>query len=311
MFRYTKMAEEIREGFKGGDIDGYISKYASANKLNISQQQRIVEEVNVGTFLDKLKDGTHHEDFPIAEAVHANFAERDDSLNKTASEYGRSPLEKVASVEMSSLVTSDMYNIGTVEFDDSIAADTLSKTAGMYDENLEAASNEWEKNDDLAKEASIQRVANSDTVQSWEEWDKGIDFLTKIASESEGMAKAVIATMSKMNLEKEAVDMLENIKYSNEEIINSNTEELSFDTIHELRKLAGVGQDALDIGKNVYDATKSTGKAAWGLAKMPVKNPKTAAATGLSALAIKNMNNNMQADEEALRMSAYASGGSR
>ncbi len=311
MYKYTQMAEEVRGSFDGKDIDGHIAKYASDKSLNMNQQQRLVEEVNVGSFLDRLKDGTQHEDFPVASAIQASNVPHE--LDKTASwgDSGDAPLEKVASENMAHLVDDSMFHLNMVEFDDTAATEVLAKTAGMYDVNLDAAQEGWDEGQDLVKEASAKRLEETETLAKGDLVGECIDTLTKIASHSDGQAKAVIVLMAKMDLEKEAEDVIQDVKFSTSEIAEAIASKVPEEAVSEIMKLAdakSTAKDAEGVAKEVYRSGKHAGNAALGLVKFPFKNPKTAAAGALAALAAKRLADNETAENAQLEMSNYATG---
>ena len=311
MYRYTQMAEEIIKDFSGTDIDGTIAKYASDNSLNINQQQRLIEEVNVGSFLNRLKSGTQHEDFPIAEAVQANTAVLE--LDKTAS--SGEGLDKTASygaeqAPLLDMIDDSMFHMSLVEFDDTVAADVLSKTAGMYDDNLYAHEEKLSEADVLRKEAGDRRELELASLIEGDAKGEIVYSLSKMASRSEDEAKGIIVLMANLDLTKEAEDVLEDSKWSTSDIVEARVGEPGADAMLNITKLAGAKIDsakevAQDAGKIVSNASGLVA----GIAKFPFKHPKTAAGLALVGYGAKKAGDNAAADDERLRASAYIQGG--
>ena len=307
MQRYTEMADEILSNEKGGDINADIAKYASSHKLNINQQQRLIEEVNVGSFLNRLKDGTQHEDYQIAEPVQALNPES--TLDKVAS---HDVLEKVATEDLSSEICESMFHMSMAEFDDADAEATLAKTASFYDDNPYTVEEADEKADELRKEASDARASESDSISRWGEEDSAYEDLVKSASYSDGFAKTIVVALAKMDLEKVAEDIMVDCKFSSNEISSAVAEPLPEEVADVLMKVAAGKstplQSAGKIAKNLYLGGKGLANAAGGIVAFPFKHKKTAAGLLTAGVAGKVLYDSDAATNEQLKASNYATG---
>ncbi len=259
MSQFIGMAEEVRKNFDGKDIDSHISKYASDKGLNDNEKQRLIEEVNVGTFLEKLSNGTHHEDFPIADPVITHTNGDKPILESTE-------LSKAASVSFRG-ISPDMFNIDIPE-PISHSDEMLFKTAS-HDENSVIMDSE-EKWDNAEKERS-KIIDDYDTglakTASENDMYTNLGTLVKYANESEGMTKTAVAILSMNELDDLAETVLDNSKYSTHDIAESKAEELTKEAkkviekvVKEIKKnptirekVGKIGTDALAAGKGLKD----------------------------------------------------------
>lgn len=100
----SKQASELSKS-DGISIDEAIKIVSSDNGLTKEASQRIVEEYNISSFLDRMQEGKHHEDFEVASPVVEPMASAESSsandtqIQKTASEINS--------------VTLDMFDLDT------------------------------------------------------------------------------------------------------------------------------------------------------------------------------------------------------
>lgn len=286
MNKYSAMAEDVKKLAKDSDIDSVIEKYASDNNLTDNEKQRIVEEVNVGTFLDKLRDGTQHEEFPVANPI-VTHGDGDVALES-------SELNKAASLNRDYSISYDMFDLSCentheTEYD-------LKKTAS-YSEDFSVMNSEekWEEADRMRDEVIKSDNDGLEKLARNEEIYKELGLLTKVANESEGITKTAVATLAMAGLDELALSMVENSKYSSFDIADAKAEELT--------------KEAAGHVKRVINAAKETGKdakkAAVGLKDVlafPVKHHYIALGTA-GGLMYANSKRMDRPDEDRIDMS--------
>ena len=287
MSQYITMADDIRSTYKDGDIDTHIEKYASDKGLNNNEKQRLVEEVNVGTFLDKLKDGSHYEDFPIANSVITHSDGESPVL-----ESGE--LNKAASVDYSEAVSPNMFSFG---LDNELADPMFEKTASIntIDGHIFNAEDKWEEAEVARDELALDEEAGLEKTSAEDEAYYLLGRLVSSANMSEGITKTAAIILAKNDLDDLAVSFIENSKFSSMDISESTAEPLT--------------KEASDSMNNLLAKTsgliKNLGNAAVGLknvAMFPVKHPIVAAGTvgGGMYLNSKRMD---RPDKERMKMS--------
>ncbi len=231
MSRFKILADEAISNHKDEEIDSYLKKIAKDNNLNTNEHQRLVEEYNIGAFLTKLQEGSHHEEYNIASPVVSE-------LQKEALDLGDDSLEKVAEAKSEYILTDDMFH---VDFnDDYCNTDDLQKVA-MADIDMDLFSSEekWDKataaRSELLADMNIGRsnMENSDTK------NENIGRLTKMVSGSEGLMKTAVSTLTLLGKGDEAIQMLENSKFSINDIVSVELEDLSKEASEILSYLIG------------------------------------------------------------------------
>jgi hypothetical protein len=254
------MAEDVRKNFKGKDINEHIEKYASDKGLNDNEKQRLVEEVNVGTFLDKLREGTHHEDFPVADPIVTHSDGESPVLES-------SELNKAASYNPSYDIDSSMFDLSSSPVVSDGEIPSLNKVASISeDSSIMNSEEKWEKADiarewiETDAEKGLEKLSRDNEIAS------ALDNLTRNVNESEGMTKTAAVILAKNELDILAEDLIENSKYSTFDISSSIAEELSKEASDNIELLVKTAKNLL----------KDTGKALVGLkdvAMYQVKHP--------------------------------------
>lgn len=216
MNKFVAMADEAIKNHKNENIDDYLGKIASQNNLNTDEHQRLVEEYNVGAFLNKLQEGTHHEEYDIASPVRTEQG--------SASNQSSNNLEKAASEELKYVVTEDMFNVSLEE----THTEKLEKVASVVlNDELFASEEKWEAADIARqsifkdKENMMEKIAAEDKISEM------VQELLKTASTSEGMTKTAILSVHRLGFESEAETMLENSKFSTADIKDAVAESLT------------------------------------------------------------------------------------
>jgi len=286
MNKYIAMAEDIRKLSNGSDVDKVIEKYASDNSLNDNEKQRLVEEVNVGTFLDKLRDGSQHEEFAVASPVVTHGAS-DKTLEPAE-------LNKAASARSEYSISHDMFDLtqpcsNDIEYG-------LEKTASYSeDDSIMTSEDKWEEAERMRAEVLAEDKSGLEKLARSEEIHRELGLLTKIANESEGITKTAVAALSIAGLDELALTMVENSKFSSFDISEAKAEELT--------------KEAAGHVKRVIKAAKETGhdakKAAIGLKDVlafPVKHHYIALGTA-GGLMYANSKRMDKPDEDRIDMS--------
>jgi len=213
-----------------------LEKLANEYQLNPNWKQRVVEEYNILSFLEKLKEGTHHENFQLMEPI-IDEAEQWVGVSfeqPIPLKQSDSTMEKAASYEDNNIVvTPDMFAYDSGEY---TPFEELHLVADQFDdtEELEKVANyqkdlhEKIKEEELIKEASY-KIEN--------ERYKIVHELTKIANISPGVAKAVIHDLVKVAGDDEsAEDVMVGCKYNTQEIAEADL--LQDIASYELEKVA-------------------------------------------------------------------------
>jgi len=298
MSQFISMAEDVRSNFKGSDIDGHIEKYATDKSLNDNEKQRLVEEVNVATFLGKLQEGTHHEDFPIANPIVTHDGEEDAPLESAE-------LNKAASVDYSNQITDSMFSFDNEDAPESL--NDLSKVASVSTgDEIFTSESLWDENEAAVEEMKAEEAAGIEKLASETEMYDSLGHLTRAVSISEGMTKTAAVILAKHELNDAATSMLENSKFSHMDVVSSSAEELSkeaseiLDTILEKTAKKKVDPSVLkDAGKAIVDV----GRGLTSVVKFPIRNPKTAL-LGAGAAMYANSDRNEEPERQRLKMMA-------
>ena len=287
MSRFIGMAEKVKEGFDGGDINKYIKKFASDHNLNNNEMQRLAEEVNVSSFLDKLREGKHYEDFQVVDPIVTHS-------NGESPVLENSELNKSASVKYNS-VQSSMFDLTPVEINSE--SQMLKKTASSEINNEIMNSEEkWAEADNIRKEAIAEENAMMEKFNNELSMYESLSVLTKIANTSEGMTKTAASVLALNDLDELAVTMIENSKYSSFDIIEANAEELSKEAASALKLV--LKKTAKNITKDTVDAAKAAGK----LITYPVKHPVVGLGT-VGGVAYASSNRIDKPDKDRMEMS--------
>ncbi len=218
MSKFKILADKAISEHKGEEVDSYLKKIARDNNLNINEHQRLVEEYNIGAFLTKLQEGSHHEEYSVASPVVSE-------LQKEASDLGDS-LEKVAETKPNYTLTDDMFN---VDFnDDYCDVGDLQKVA-MADIDIDLFNSEekWDKATAAREELLNNMNMGRSNMEDNDARNENIGRLTKMVSASEGLMKTAISTLALVGKEDDAIQMLENSKFSINDIVTVEIEDLS------------------------------------------------------------------------------------
>lgn len=286
MSQYVQMAEEIRKNSNGKNIDEYIEKYASDKGLNNNEKQRLIEEYNIGSFLDKLAEGTQHEDFDVANPIVTHS-----KGSKPVLEAGE--LNKAASENF--VVSSDMFSFDNTEV---VSVDEmLPKTASVNEDSFVMNSEEKWENQEKERMAVFEEYGEGLAKTAMEdEIYSNLGELTRIVNESEGMTKTAVAAMSMSGLDDLAISMLENSKFSSKDILESDSEPLKKEAASKIKEIA------VKSAKNLpADAWKAV-KGAKDVAAFPVKHP-LVTLVGAGGLMYANSDRMDKADRDRMDMS--------
>jgi len=270
MADFTNIATSVIADAKiSGDINASLSKIASLHELNNHETQRVVEEVNIGLFLDKMQQGTQHEDYELASPV---------EIDASSSSGGSSSLEKEASVGLASkhnafFASPDMYDI-------SIHSDPLMKAASFISvEDVVSESDlDWighSDKDRLKKEAQDSFVYNELKKESSAKISTTIDsFEADLAYSIKGDVDLVKTALALAHEDDSdfVYTLLSDTHFKSEEILAGDISETSISNLNKiasekwdksLSKIAGI--------QETFNDTKT-------VLAYPFKNPRTSVA---------------------------------
>ena len=271
MNKFTALADEFLDSMSGEDIDKSLKDFVSSRGMTISEHQRMVEEVNVSSFLRKLDKKDHIDNYPLATPVSINSME-------PMVIYEGSKMEKVASVSASMKVTDDMFSLssGELEFTPSLYLDSSNEENLMNEVSL------IEK-ESLRKEASMKVHTESEigrkTLIKQAAIKNATEELVVISNDSPESARAVIVGLHQDGMEKIAEEVAIQCRYNTKEIAGASVKHLD----KEAKAETGHAVKAM---KNIISLPINAVKASYHTGKTIVKNPKTSAAiagTGLLA----------------------------
>jgi len=230
--------EVLRVVTESGDSpDMVIDKIAKSYNLNDHWKQRIVEEFNIEAFLQKLQEGTQHENFQVAQPIIDECKQwvkvsQDQSIPEGKSKE----MEKTASYG----------DIGSIPFG---AFDYAHEEFGPFN-NMHVSGDNFDDSEELEKIAyqkidSAVEVFNQDLIKEAmykisEEEEKVLGKLVKIANVSPGFTKFIVHELTKTASPSYAEDIMVNSKFKPIEILHSSI----YDDVapHEFEKLASVGE---------------------------------------------------------------------
>jgi len=266
MNKYTLIAEEIMRRKKDGeDPNTLIRKYASEHDLNIHETQRVVEEYNVGVFLQKLKEGTHHEDYELANPV--EVAE----IPITA-QSGTSTLDKAASyAPRKYALHAGMFSLDDPASDvDSHLEKVASYNNFTHEDSIEERQEEAEKEAyrEMASNAALEKKAMISSFR-----DAMITDLVDASKETEGLTKTAVVMLAKEGLADEAEEVLLLSKFASSDLVQAKMEPPT----EKQKALVGLLKEAKGkkegyvrrLAKDVGEGLKGTYYVAKTLAKHP------------------------------------------
>jgi len=261
MTEYEQMAQEVVAAVsnnKNTTPTDEVNKMASERGLSKEAQQRLVEETNIGLFLDKMKDGTHYEDFELAnpEVIDVSSSTGSSgSLNKEASlqdisfdagAFCLSELPKVAK-------KSPYLNVDINE--------------GIYNMHLKTEEIEETKRE----QEELEKIASENALENrqFDEWYSDIAY--KIRGDAD-LVKTACAYLHKDNPEL-VQEILHETTLNSDEIKDGIVSEKS---ISDLAKVASEKNPKSSSFGNSFRDTMH-------VLKYPLRNPKTALGLGAAA----------------------------
>ena len=221
--KYGSIAKEAinRVESSNGNPNDVIMELAQKQHLNKHQTQRVVEEYNVNMFLNKLKEGTQHEDFLLANPVMDEcekwvgvpIGKPQTGIKKEAS------MEKVASSYDQVFIPNSAFEYGEID-----NFDNIQMQGEILDESGDLEKVAFDKSyykNELAQEELIKE-ANYHINRGLEMVSRD---LIKIANQSPAIAKQVIYGLVKVGSDDLAEDVLVNCKYNTQEITKSSMQD--------------------------------------------------------------------------------------
>ena len=301
--KFAVMADElIKSKDRIPDINIEIRRYANKKGLNTHETQRLIEEYNVGMFLQKMKEGTHHEEYDVADPVEIPTIGEDTSPARA--------LKKTASFIPTNGISEDMFIIS----DDTHYEDALEKVASFDDSYHEEALEEKEHEKHLSAVEAIsgdieleKQAFLNDVVSA------AMQDIVETTKHEEGLVKTAAILLVKEGMWDEAEELIMLSKHSSSEILESKAMPLDGDQ----KRLIGLLKEA-KMG-NCEDVRKCIGKPGYfrglgqdlkggatgvfNVLKLIVKHPFLTGGTAAGAYYMHSKRGN-RPDIERLRMSS-------
>jgi len=294
MADFTTIASDVISDTKiSGDINASLAKIASTHNFNKEESQRLVEETNIAIFLDKMQDGTQHEDYELASPV---------STSSPSTNGGDGSLGKIASDGVGYFfATPDMYDI-------SIHSDPLMKTASNIDmsdidlPNMDSIK-KWERDALVKREHRLSELEKEAEVKNNMAIDNFIANLSHAIKGDPDLVKTALALTHPDNIDF-TDSVLSDTHFKIDEIISS---EITTDSINRLDKLASEKwEESLFKVAGTKETIEDGKKALNGMGnilKFPFKNPRTTVGVLGSAYVVhKSMSGDKELDERRKMM---------
>ena len=259
MGQYNDLAkvamDEVKDGSSVSDaIEGVISR----NGLSSDEAQRVVEEFNIGSFIEKMQEGTQHEDYKLAEPIVS-------PLDKVAS-YGNSSLSKKASedihVPMSAFDLSGTDN-GVSRQD--ISGDVVMNSEEKWDRQKEYGTRDRNLSSHLEKKASYDQEIAAESSMLISKIKGNPDLVKTAIAISEGKTPSFIE------------DLMCESPLHRDEVMDGV---VSNESIKSLYKIAA------EVKKGFFNSVKGSLSDTGKVLSYPFKNPKTSVGLGLGGYAL-------------------------
>jgi len=268
MTEYESLAQEVVDAVssnKNTTPTDEVNRLAKERGLSKEAQQRLVEETNIGLFLDKMKDGTHYEDFELANPT---------VIDTASSSGSHATLEKEASFKPSF----DASAFCLTELPKVASAKALPRTdinEGIYNMHLKTEAIEAEKREVAELEKTARAQAEKD--RQYDNWY--FDIAHSIRGDAD-LIKTACAYFHKSN--RDLVD----------EILHETTltiDEIKYGVVSDesINQLSKVAAEANPTGGKVGSSFQNTLKDTLRILKYPLRNPKTALGLGATIYATR------------------------
>ena len=282
MTEFEQMAQEVVakvSSNEGTTPTEEVNRMAKERGLTKEAQQRLVEETNIGLFLNKMKEGTHYEDYELANP---------EVIDTSSSSGSAASLNKEAShsvhLDASAFCLTDLPKEAKAS-----ALPNVDINEGIYNMHLKAEEIEQAKREveELEKTASENALEN---IQ-YENWYCGI--ATSIRGDA-NLVKTACAYFHESN--PDLVDeVLHETTLNLDEIKNGV---VSSESMEELEKVA-----AEKNPKTKMSSFKSSAIDTLKLLKYPLRNPKTALGLGAAGYTLsKALNSDREIHERQAMM---------
>jgi hypothetical protein len=295
MANYTQIATEVIEDAKtSGNIDASLKKVASNYDLNKHGQQRLVEETNVGLFLDKMQQGTQYEDHELASPI---------VIDTSDSYGGKQSLVKEASVNDFHIDASmfDLTPVPELEKTAILSGYTSSINTEMM--NVEEKWDTIEKINNKKIEDELEKKASLVGINTRDEFKETV--IKKLKGDPDLM-KSAIAIMGDDNDFIE--ELLNNSHLKQDEVLQGVITKEAVETVttllndtwsHVLKKEA---EKKSSFMGTMGDVDK-IGKGLSALVKFPFRNPKTTVGlAGVGYVGRKAIKSNRELEERRKMM---------
>ena len=228
--KYVDIAKKIIAEVKTGTVDNpneLLQKVAQEYGLSDHEKQRVVEEYNVNYFLEKLQEGTQHENFIVMNPVIDECASAIGVDMNTAMDPAiGADMKKAASFDMQFDESAFSYDgidrMPDVQYDTfDMSEDFLLKVA--QDQEIERASAE--------RSGAIERAVAAIGMAK----ESVVSDLVKTANESPAVAKMIVAEIQKVAQDEDAAwTILEQSKHKLDEVVSADVSAMFADEIEKV-----------------------------------------------------------------------------
>jgi hypothetical protein len=296
MANFTVIANKVIENSHlTGDINSSLLKIAEDYSLNNHEKQRLVEETNIGLFLDKMQNGSQYEDYTLASPV---VIDTSDSYGGTAR------LQKEAS-EHSFRVDESMFDL--TPHPDLVKTAHVSETSTI-NIGMMNSTEKWER---VQSEAIEARKKELEKQASASKAMLSYDFYDSLAHQFKGssdLIKTAIVLMSDTNPDF-IQELLHQSHLKKEEILKGEITKEAIDAVSSITQetwttvLSKRAEKAESSFMGTVKDTQKVGKGLAAIAKYPFRNPKTTVGLlGVGYVGHKAIKDNRELEERKKMM---------
>jgi len=271
---------------QSGDApDTVLEQTGKAQNLNDHWKQRVVEEFNILSFLQKLQDGTQQEHFQVAQPVIDECKQwlHIDWDTPQSEQKASEKIEKKASYDNQYMSTESLISANAFEYGEIDRFDFNTISGDRFDDTIELEKVAFEKRQ-MFQELQDEELIKEANYHIGKEENYLINELVKIANVSPGFTKSIIHDLYKKGHQSYAEDIMVESKYKPDEIMSSSI----YDDVapYEFEKLASVSSLIEDLSaiiplKKMVSSSKSK-------AKKIIKHLNEKPIQGLMALVLGN-----------------------
>jgi len=209
---------------QSGDApDTVLEQTGKAQNLNDHWKQRVVEEFNILSFLQKLQDGTQQEHFQVAQPVIDECKQwlHIDWDTPQSEQKASEKIEKKASYDNQYMSTESLISANAFEYGEIDRFDFNTISGDRFDDTIELEKVAFEKRQ-MFQELQDEELIKEANYHIGKEENYLINELVKIANVSPGFTKSIIHDLYKKGHQSYAEDIMVESKYKPDEIMSSS-----------------------------------------------------------------------------------------